>query len=256
MLLPLIIHITQLENPNLFQQARSHWWTQRNSWTQTPSINPNHNRKKKKKRKRKTQFNPNQNPYTVTARSMFPPSLINPNQPPKSHRNKNPNTADQPDHNRNKKKKKKTRSTRSKPRHRRVDQPKSTTEIPPEQKPRHRRSTPITTGKKKKTQINPIKTQTPPRWSTQTQTPPRWSTQNNHQNPTGTKPRHRRSTPITTGKKKKKKTHIKHDQNPETAATAAARSTFPPSLINPDQHFLHCDVLCWWWEEEDARFWR
>ena len=162
MLLPLIIHITQLENPNLFQQARNHWWTQTNSWTQTP-INPNHNKKKKKKRKRKTQFNPDQNPYittasflhhwstqinhqnptgtktktspinpdkppnptgtkthtspinpdynrknkkktqinpdqhpdTATTRSVFPPSLINPDQPPKSHRN-NPDTADQP----------------------------------------------------------------------------------------------------------------------------------------------------------------
>ena len=68
------------------------------------------------KKKKKTQINPDQNPDTATTRSMFPPSLINPDQPPKSYWNKNPNTADQP------------RSQQE----------------------------------KKKTHINPIKTQTPP----------------------------------------------------------------------------------------------
>ena len=117
MLLPLIIHITQLENPNLFQQARSHWWTQTNSWTQTP-INPNHNRKKKKKRKRKTQFNPDQNPYTAEIppsstqiKTHTPPKKKNPVQPPK---NKNPPIADQPRSQQEKQKK-----PRSTPRHRR-----------------------------------------------------------------------------------------------------------------------------------------
>ena len=65
-------------------------------------------------------------------------------------------------------------------------------------------------------------------------------------------------------KKKKKKLQINPNQNPDiaaTAATTAARSTFPPLLINPDQpiigenhsittgkkkkadqRFLHCDV--------------
>ena len=37
---------------------------------------------------------------------MFPPSLINPDQPPKSHRNKNPDIADQPRSQQEKKKKK------------------------------------------------------------------------------------------------------------------------------------------------------
>ena len=62
MLQPLIIHITQTENPNLFQQACSHWWTQRNSWTQTPPINPNHNRKKKTKNKTKSTLIKTQTP--------------------------------------------------------------------------------------------------------------------------------------------------------------------------------------------------
>ena len=116
MLQPLIIHITQSENPNLFQQACSHWWTQRNSWTQTPPINPNHNRKKKTKNKKQNQINPDQNPDTTATRSMFPPSLINLDQPPKSHWNKNPDIADQPRS--QQEKKKKPDQPWSKPRHR------------------------------------------------------------------------------------------------------------------------------------------
>ena len=105
MLLPLIIHITQLENPNLFQQAHSHWWTQRNSWTQTPPINHNHNRKKKKKRKRKTQFNPDQNPYTTAASFLHRWSTqINYQNPTGTKTETSPIN---PDHNRKKKEKKK-----------------------------------------------------------------------------------------------------------------------------------------------------
>ena len=100
---------------------------------------------------------PHQNPDNAAARSTFPPSLINPDQPPKSHRNKNPDTADQPRSQQGKKKK--PISTRSKPRHRCVDQPKSTAGTKtqtPSINPDHNRK-----KKKKKTQINPIKTQTP-----------------------------------------------------------------------------------------------
>ena len=175
MLLPFIIHITQLENPDLFQQACSHWWTQRNSWTQTPPINPNHNRKKKRKKekekpsstpikthtplplvssivdqprsttkippeqkqrlrwstqinhqnptetkthtapinpdhnrkKKKTPDQPRSTPDTAAARWVFPPFLINPDQLPKSHRNKNRDIADQPRSQQEKKKKRK-----------------------------------------------------------------------------------------------------------------------------------------------------
>ena len=60
--------------------------------THTSPINPDHNRKNKKK----TQINPDQHPDTAAARSVFPPSSINLDQPPKSHRNKNPDIADQP----------------------------------------------------------------------------------------------------------------------------------------------------------------
>ena len=102
-----------------------------------------------------------------------------------------------------------------------VDQPKSTTKIPPEQKPRHRRSTPITTKKKKKnTRSTPIKTQTPPPLDQRFLY--RWSTQINHQNPTGTKTQTLPINPDHTGKKKKKKPY-QSDQNPDIAATAAAR---------------------------------
>ena len=56
----------------------------------------------------------------------------------------------------------------------------------------------------------------------------------NPDQPPEQKPRHRRST--------QKKNHINPNQNLDTATTTAARSTFPPLLINPDQRFLHCDV--------------
>ena len=175
MLLPLIIHITQLENPNLFQQARSHWWTQRNSWTQTPSINPNHNRKKKKKRKRKTQFNPNQNPYTVAARSIFPPSLINPDQPPKSHRNKNPDIADQP-------------------------------QSQPEEKKKKPKSTPI------KTQTTPLLDQRfLHHWSTQInhQNPTGTKTQTPPINPDHNKEKKKKKKPISTRSKPRHRRHCR-----------------------------------------------
>ena len=51
------------------------------------------------------------NPDTATARSIFPPLLINLDQPPKSHRNKNSDIADQPRSQQEKKKKKKPKST-------------------------------------------------------------------------------------------------------------------------------------------------
>ena len=62
---------------------------------------PDHNKEKKKKKKKPDQTD--QNPDTA--------ALINPNQPRKSHRNKNLDTADQPRSRQEKKKKKKPRST-------------------------------------------------------------------------------------------------------------------------------------------------
>ena len=63
---------------------------------------PRSQQEKKKKKPRSTPIKT----QTTAARSMFPPSLINPDQPPKSHRNKNPDTADQPRSQKKKKKKK------------------------------------------------------------------------------------------------------------------------------------------------------
>ena len=123
--------------------------------------------------------------------------------------------ADQPQSQQEKKEKKKKKNPvqpRSKPIHRRnptqfnpdqnpytaeKEKPSSTTK---KQKPTHRRSTPITTGKTKKTQNN-------------TQTPPpldqcflhRRSTQINHQNPTGPKTQTSPINPNHNRKKKKKK---------------------------------------------------
>ena len=111
-------------------------------------------------------MNPDQHPDTVAARSVFPPSSINPDQPPKSHRNKNPNIADQPRSQQGKKKKNPdqnpdTAAARS-------TFPPSL--INPDQPPKsHRNKNPDTADqprshrkKKKKTHINPIKTQTSP----------------------------------------------------------------------------------------------
>ena len=143
--------------------------------------------------------------------------------------------ADQPQSQQEKKEKKKKKNPvqpRSKPIHRRnptqfnpdqnpytaeKEKPSSTTK---KQKPTHRRSTPITTGKTKKTQIN-------------TQTPPpldqcflhRRSTQINHQNPTGPKTQTSPINPNHNRKKKKKKPR----------STPIKTQTSPPL----DQRFLH-----------------
>ena len=121
-----------------------------------------HNRKNKKK----TQMNPDQHPDTVAARSVFPPSSINPDQPPKSHRNKNPNIADQPRSQQGKKKKKNPDQNPDTAAARSTFPPSL---INPDQPPKsHRNKNPDTADqprshrKKKKTHINPIKTQTLP----------------------------------------------------------------------------------------------
>ena len=74
----------------------------------------------------------------------------------------NPDTADQPRSQQEKKKKKSPDQPRSKPRHRRVDQPKSTTKIPPEQNPNTADQPRSQQEKKKKPISSTIKTQKPP----------------------------------------------------------------------------------------------
>ena len=51
-------------------------------------------------------MNPDQHPDTAAAKSVFPPSSINPDQPQKSHQTKNPDIANQPRSQQEKKKKK------------------------------------------------------------------------------------------------------------------------------------------------------